>query len=1001
MESIGRYIIERELGQGGTAIVYLGQDPHVKRQVVIKLLLSQYTSDPEFLARFQREAEVVAGLEHPYIVPVYDAGQHDLQPYIVMRYLSGGSLRDRIERGPYLSLPEIVSLVSRVAEALHEAHTHQIVHRDLKPANILFDTRGQAFLSDFGIAKMAEPSQVITKTGIVVGTPEYMSPEQALGTVEIDERSDVYSLGVILFQLLARQMPFKADTAMGVALAHITAPIPSIAAMNSDLVPAWDSVIQRVLAKKPEQRYQTAVELAQAVRQLAALQSKAVAQGLVAPFTAASLTSSASSAGLQSAAPVMPPRPGTTPLLSALVPRPDTKPLPTLPLVHPGTKPLPVTPRPGTRPFPNPLLQAVSGNVGPKPPPPIDTRNRLAPLVKTASIPRTWLKAEAARVSLVTRSASDVMPLARWGKGRVHGVAVTPDGSIMAVATALGIYLYSTEKLKELRFIDFGASALCVVFSPDGRRVACGSGDHLVRVWEVESGQLVQMFKGHEDDVISLAFSPVGDLLASGGSDAIIRIWDTVTGQAQEALRGHRLAVSSLTFSPDGQRLASGSPDCTILVWEVNSGEMLNNLHLLSISPVTAVFTPQGHPLAVGSFDNAIRLWDGENGEMLQVFEPLPGDLTCVGISRDMRWLISGGDDGRVRRWAVGTGQLAQTLEGHVGEVHSLIFNPLDESDALVSGGTDGTVRLWNTGLGQRTRALEGYLSEMNCLACLAGESGHMLAMGSQDNTIRLLDLISGRMTRTLVGHTAPPTSLIFGNLEGKRQVLVSGGQDKTVRLWDAGLGQPMGALKRISHIVSSLAISVDGRILAVGDHTRVIRLWDLYSGQLRLELKGHTQGITSVAYSPDGKLLASGSEDNTARVWDARTGKPRFVLEGHPITITSVAFSSDSQLLATGSEDSTVRVWDLRTGQLVHKLEGHISYVRCVAFNPAAGSRLLASCGSDRTVRLWDAQAGKVLRTLEGHTGAVNSVVFTADSQLLVSGGNDGVVMVWGAPGQ
>src|SRR5512137_445299 len=270
MDSIGRYIIERELGQGGTAVVYLGQDPHVKRQVVVKLLLRQHTSDPEFLARFQREAEVVAALEHPYIVPVYDAGQYESQPYLVMRYMSGGSLRDRLERGPYLSLPEIVSLMSRVSEALHEAHLHQIVHRDLKPANILFDTRGQAYLSDFGIAKMSLPSEVITKTGIVVGTPEYMSPEQALGTVDIDGRSDVYALGVILFQLLARQMPFRADTAMGVALAHITSPIPSIVAMNPDLVPIWDGVIQRVLAKKPEERFQTAIELATAVRRAAA-----------------------------------------------------------------------------------------------------------------------------------------------------------------------------------------------------------------------------------------------------------------------------------------------------------------------------------------------------------------------------------------------------------------------------------------------------------------------------------------------------------------------------------------------------------------------------------------------------------------------------------------------------------------------------------------------------------------------------------------------------------
>ena len=272
MEKIGRYIVERELGQGGTAVVYLGQDPHMKRQVVIKLLLRQYTAEPEFLARFQREAEVVAALEHPYIVPVYDAGEQDSQPYLVMRYMPGGSLRDRLEREPYLPVPEIISMLDRVAEALDEAHAHKVVHRDLKPANILFDQRGQAFLSDFGIAKMANPSAGITKTGIVVGTPEYMSPEQALGAIEVDLRSDIYSLGVILFQMLAGQLPFKAESSMGVALAHIYAPIPSVVAMRPDLVLAWDTVVQHVLDKKPEQRYQTAGELANAVRQVTATQ---------------------------------------------------------------------------------------------------------------------------------------------------------------------------------------------------------------------------------------------------------------------------------------------------------------------------------------------------------------------------------------------------------------------------------------------------------------------------------------------------------------------------------------------------------------------------------------------------------------------------------------------------------------------------------------------------------------------------------------------------------
>ncbi|MGZ9221311.1 MAG: protein kinase domain-containing protein, partial [Anaerolineales bacterium] len=263
--NIGRYEVIQELGQGGMAMVYLARDPYMKRQVAVKVLPRQFTFDPQFRTRFQREAEVIATLEHPHIVPVHDFGEHEDQPFIVMRYMSGGTLADLLSQGP-LPLSEIATLFEHIGSAVDYAHSLGVIHRDIKPGNILFDARGGTCLSDFGIAKIAEATAAFTGTGII-GTPSYMSPEQAQGEKNLDGRCDVYSLGVVLFQALSGQLPFNADTPMGVAMAHIMEPIPSLLELRPDLPPAFEAVIRKALEKDSAKRYQTASELTQAFKQ--------------------------------------------------------------------------------------------------------------------------------------------------------------------------------------------------------------------------------------------------------------------------------------------------------------------------------------------------------------------------------------------------------------------------------------------------------------------------------------------------------------------------------------------------------------------------------------------------------------------------------------------------------------------------------------------------------------------------------------------------------------
>jgi serine/threonine protein kinase len=267
-EKIGIYEVKSELGRGGMATVYRAYDPRFEREVAVKVLPSELLhSDPQFRLRFEREAKIIAQLEHSAIVPVYDVGEADGQPYFVMRYMNGGSLSDRIKAGG-LTMEDASRILGTIAPGLDEAHTNGIVHRDIKPSNILFDKRGNPYISDFGIAKLSQAQSGNVTGSAIIGTPAYMAPEQAQGT-EVDGRADIYALGIILFEILTGKQPYEADTPMAVAIKHITDPVPHIRQTNPQLPESMDAIIQKAMAKDKTQRFSTAVEMTNALREAA------------------------------------------------------------------------------------------------------------------------------------------------------------------------------------------------------------------------------------------------------------------------------------------------------------------------------------------------------------------------------------------------------------------------------------------------------------------------------------------------------------------------------------------------------------------------------------------------------------------------------------------------------------------------------------------------------------------------------------------------------------
>jgi serine/threonine protein kinase len=269
VSQIGRYEIKGEISRGGMSTVFHAYDPRFDRDVAIKVLPREFVHTPQFRARFEREARTIALLEHPAIVPVYDFGEEEGQPYIVMRYMAGGSLADRLNEGP-MSLFEVVKMISRLAPALDAAHIKGVIHRDLKPGNILFDQYGNAFLSDFGIARLAQTKGPTLTGEVILGTPAYMSPERIQGEKqEIGSRSDTYALGVIVYHVLTGEVPYDSDNPAKIMMMHILEPVPNILDVSPDLPPAFDAVIKKTMAKNPDDRYDTAGEFSLALEEAA------------------------------------------------------------------------------------------------------------------------------------------------------------------------------------------------------------------------------------------------------------------------------------------------------------------------------------------------------------------------------------------------------------------------------------------------------------------------------------------------------------------------------------------------------------------------------------------------------------------------------------------------------------------------------------------------------------------------------------------------------------
>jgi WD40 repeat protein/transcriptional regulator with XRE-family HTH domain len=588
-------------------------------------------------------------------------------------------------------------------------------------------------------------------------------------------------------------------------------------------------------------------------------------------------------------------------------------------------------------------------------------------------------------------------------------VAISRSGQYWAAASQRGEVRVWREAGQTLHLVWQAHTDMVtsIAFSPDERRLASGSLDNSLKLWDVESRAL--LWTGWQTNGPNcLAFAPDGSLLASGGFDATVRLWDARSGTPLEELP-HPGVVFSLAWSPDGRLLASGDFAGTIRLWQrqpTGPARCVQTLVGHSNWVRGLAFAPDGSRLASASWDGTVKLWEvGEtgSGRGLQTLVGHTEKVQCVAWSPDGGTLASGSFDHTIRLWNGQEGSARVALQGHSAVVNGLAFTP--DSRSLLSGSGDGTLRLWDVERGESLRVIQGYTASLYDLDW--SPEGTRLASAGADTLVTLWEVAGGTLPRVLRGHRWNVYGVAWSP-DGS--LLASSGWDNAIRLWDPATGTCVQVLRDLDHPETAffgVAWSPDGKLLACGTFLQGVLVWDVTRRDPRWVGRAQATWIRRVAWSPDGTRLVGGDEDGHVSVWGAADGTQLLQLAGHHGAVTSVAWSPDGSRLATGSgsqrqgDAGELFVWDAHSGE--HHpawgagnsaLAGHPGVVSALSWAP--GGELVLSGGSDGRLRWWEVQSGQCVRVREAHQGTVQALKVSPDGSRLASCGDDGVIALW-----
>jgi WD40 repeat protein/serine/threonine protein kinase len=920
LPAVPGYELLGELGRGGMGVVYRAQQTSLQRLVALKMLLTGAPQTAEALARFRTEAEALAQLQHPHIVQIYEIGEHEGRPYFALEYVAGPSLARHLDGQPQ-GARAAAELVEVLARAVDFAHQHGIIHRDLKPGNVLLqkseekgagspspgDSRLLASdfipkITDFGLAKFVgdgEPGELVrgrgalTETGIILGTPSYMAPEQTGGDRKgrrVGQGVDVYALGAILYELLTGRPPFQGETALD-TLKQVTSldPVPP-RRLRPGVPRDLETICLKCLEKEPKNRYPSAGDLAEDLRRFLDgqptrarplgpagrawrwCQRRPVVAALLAVSTALALALVVSvllyNARLQDA-------------LAAADQQSEARRL---------------------------LLVQLNVTLGMRSLDEGDSFTGLLLLTEAlrldAGRPERG-RNHRVRIATVLRQCPRLTGLL-VGEGPVLCTGLGPGGS-WVVAVRGGDRVVRVQDVLTGRPLgpDLGHDAPVdlAAFRANGRSLATACADGSVRVWDVRSGKLSAPSLPQGRPVDMLALHPDGRVLITRRSPTSIQLWDVSTGE-RLSLRGlPNGPLRYATTSDDARWVFTVGADQTGRVWDAATGRPVGSPLALGQGVATAAFRADGHRVALAGTNFAVRVWDVATGE------PLGGPLRLTRpVSRmsfnsagDQLITASGGRTAQV--WEVKTGRLLAAALRHEGEIREVRFGP--RGRLVVTAGSDNAARVWDAATGEAVTPPLRHNGSV-VFADFSPDGRRVVTTGA-DGTERLWQLAGAPETGAENGHAAPATPT---SPDGRRFLKYGGGP--TVEILEVETGAPLGPPLRHGSRVTRAAFSSDGRLIVTASDDNTARVWDAARGVPLLAPLEHKGTVLDAAFSPDDRYLITAAEDHSARVWDVATGEPLTPPLKHPVAVARAYFGSDDNRAFTVGQDGVVRSWDL-----------------------------------------------------------------------------------------
>jgi WD40 repeat protein len=983
------YEILGELGRGGMGVVYRARQVGLNRAVALKMIIGGACAAGKSLDRFRAEALAVARLQHPNIVQIFETGEADGLPYFSQEYVEGGTLAAQMDGTP-ATPRRAAELCELLARAVQFAHEHGVVHRDLKPANVLLTADGAPKIADFGLAKRLEDDAAagtpLSETGLAVGTPRYMAPEQlnrsAPGSKPpVGPACDVYALGAILYELLTGRPLYTGETPLDV-LVRVLHEDPRPPRSYRPGVPRdLETICLKCLAKAPGGRYAGARELAEDLHRFLVgepvrarppsvlYRSGKFVRRHKALVAAAGGIAAALAAGILAT--------GVAALSEARQRR----------LADASARQAEVARQEAVREAYQARLAAALAALGDD-----NVREAAGQLDAVPPGARGWEWRYAN--ALLDDSLAVVHDAGRF-------LVPCPAGERFASITDQGVCLWdATSGRRSAPLTSDVPDGLNAVTTPAGRLVlAADSRAGPVRVLGEDGRVRQRLTLAGKIHIHASAFDPAGKHLACAwltDRDAKeLALFDLATGRQMARFAPVGAEIRAIAFGPDGRRLVTGSDDRVVRVWDAASGTCLQTFdgHTGLINAVA--FAPDGRVVLSCAVDQTFRQWDLASGKVVDERYGHDGPVNAVAYSPDGRWIASGGADGTIRYWKAAGGPAVAVLHGHTAPVFRLAFGRDGRRLASVSRDSEGRAweaRVWDGPGRGNPRVLRDHTNYVYPVAY--SPDGRTIASGAWDREVRLRDASTGE-TRAVLGGTEHYIAGLAFSPDSRWLVSRSG--DEAMRVWDVATGKALAVLRHcrkcFAEAPHGIAVTPDGTRAACAGGDRLY-FWELPEGREAGTLPLPTDSARAVEYSPDGHRLAVLDEGRDVPILDAGTGETRARLHGHGGRVNRIAWSAGGARLVSASRDRTVRLWDAATGECLRVFRGHTDEVFAAVFHPDGGR--IASAGRDRVIRIWDPANGAELARLQGHTNYVFSLAFSPDGTTLVSGSGDYSVRLW-----